>query len=188
MRAGVTTETVITAAADIADREGWDQITLANVAGHLGIRTPSLYNHVGGLPDLRRKLSVHGANLLYDSLADAAIGRSGEQALTEVGKAYVDFARRRPGLYEAMNRTDDSRPEQFDLAAEQTLRLIVRLMEPLGVGPDDYVPAVRGLRSMFHGFASLESMGGFRMDEDVMDSVVKAITIYLKGLRKTDVT
>ncbi|OXS62594.1 hypothetical protein B1A99_01675 [Cohnella sp. CIP 111063] len=182
MRAGIKPETVIAASADIADRDGWDQVTLANVAGYLGIRTPSLYNHVEGLPDLRQKLAVHAVAQLNERLHDAAIGYSGKQAFIEVGRSYVQFVRERPGLYEAINRVSSPKPEAFEQASDAVLHLFFRLLRPLGIHEEDTVHAVRGLRSMVHGFASLESMGGFQMKEDLMESLSKAITYYIDGI------
>lgn len=184
MRAGIKPEIVIAAAVDIADRMGWDQVTLGNVADHLGIKTPSLYNHVEGLIDLRQKLATYAVRLLRELLNDAAIGQSGKQALIEVGKAYVKFVHLHPGLYEAMNRVTAPKPQEFEQAAEHVLALFIRLMQPLGLPTDEAVHAVRGLRSMVHGFASLESMGGFQMPEDLGESLSKAITYYLDGLSR----
>ncbi len=182
MRAGIKPDTVIAAAADLADRNGWDQVTLGNVAGQLGIKTPSLYNHVQGLPDLRQKMALHASRLLKDRLTDAAIGQYGKQALINVGKAYVDFVRVHPGLYEAINRVTEPKPPEFEQNSEYILSLFVRLMEPMGLPSEEAIHAIRGLRSMVHGFASLESMGGFRLPEDLDVSLTKAITYYIEGI------
>ncbi|WP_239617545.1 TetR-like C-terminal domain-containing protein [Cohnella mopanensis] len=184
MRAGIKPEIVIATAADIADRIGWEQITLANVAGQLGIKTPSLYNHVEGLPDLRQKLALYASEQLRDQLHDAAIGHTGKQAFIEVGKAYVAFVRQHPGLYEAINRVSEPKPQMFEQTSEAILNLFIRLMQPLGIPSEEAVHAIRGLRSMVHGFASLEAMGGFQMQEDLMESLSKTITYYIDGLSK----
>lgn len=182
MKIGIKPETVIAAAGDIADREGWDQVTLANVAGNLGIRTPSLYNHVDGLQDLRQKIAIHASGLLLARLTDAAVGRSGEQAFIALGIAYVEFVEDHPGLYDAINRLPVPRPEEYERNAEQVLKLFIRLMEPLGLPKDEFVHAIRGLRSLVHGFASLKSLGGFQMKEDLHESVGKSIAYYIQGL------
>ena len=57
-KAGLDHATVVQAAATLADTAGIGQLTLANLAERLGVRTPSLYNHVAGLPGLRRDLAV----------------------------------------------------------------------------------------------------------------------------------
>ena len=73
--AGINKDAVIRAAQKIADTKGWTALTLAALAAKLRIRSPSLYNHVGGLEDLRRELKLLGLREL-----GAALGR-------EIGRA-----------------------------------------------------------------------------------------------------
>lgn len=183
MRAGVKPETVVSAAADIADRDGWNEVTLSNVAGLLGIRTPSLYNHISGLDDLRAKLSVHASRMLLNALVDAAVGQSGKAVFVEVGKAYVRFVREHPGLYEATYRVGHPRPPEYEKLAEDILQLLYRLLRPFDLSETEAVHAVRGLRSLLHGFASIESAGGFRMDVDRDESLVVIVNRYMDGFR-----
>jgi len=49
---------VVEEAARIADAEGLAEVTLARVAESLGVRAPSLYNHVEGLPGMLRLLTI----------------------------------------------------------------------------------------------------------------------------------
>ncbi|MGZ3638658.1 MAG: TetR family transcriptional regulator, partial [Ktedonobacterales bacterium] len=48
-RVGLDQEAVIQAAADLVDAEGLDALSLARLAEKLGVRTPSLYNHISSL-------------------------------------------------------------------------------------------------------------------------------------------
>ena len=52
-RAGLSTASVIEAAADLADEIGYDALTLTALATRLGVAVPSLYKHVSGLEALR---------------------------------------------------------------------------------------------------------------------------------------
>lgn len=47
-RIGLTLPKIVETAAEIADTNGIQEVTLASVAQRLGIRSPSLYNHVKG--------------------------------------------------------------------------------------------------------------------------------------------
>lgn len=184
MRAGIRLDDVVAAAAAIADSDGWEQATPGNVAARLGIRTPSLYNHVDGLPGLRRVLRTHALRLLLDRLRNAAVGQGGRQSLLELGLAYIGFVREHPGLYEAVNRqgAPGTEPiEQTELAG-QIMDLFARLLRPLGCSDERFVHALRGLRSLVHGFASLETLGGFRIPVDTDESLLQAVNFYLDGL------
>ena len=79
---------VIQAAADLADAEGFDQLTLASLAERLGVRVPSLYNHVSGLPGLRRDLVLLGSRELSARLARATIGRAADDAVVALAQGH----------------------------------------------------------------------------------------------------
>src|SRR5574342_1150718 len=98
---GLELTTILEAASDLANQYGMQEVTLTNLAKKLNIRPPSLYNHFEGLPGLRKKLAIYGIEKLYEELAEAAIGVSGTDAVLALSKAYADFARKHPGIYEA---------------------------------------------------------------------------------------
>jgi Transcriptional regulator len=186
MRVGIKLEAVISAAAEIADIRGWNDVTPSNVAAQLGIKTPSLYNHISGQDDLRQKLAVHAARQLFDRMIDAAVGQSGKSAIVNVGVAYVRFVREHPGMYEATYRIGIPNLPEFEQIAQDMLRLLYRLLAPFKLTEEDAVHAVRGLRSLLHGFASLEATGGFQMPVDKDASLTVIISHYMDGFQLAD--
>lgn len=181
-RAGLDPQTVVQAAAELADGHGLENLTLAMLAQKLGIRTPSLYNHVNGLPELHRKLTLHGLNRLGDALARAAMGRSGDDALRAMAEAYLAFARRHPGLYEATQRCLDPQDAEVRQAAAEAIEPVLRVLEARGLRGEAAVHTVRGFRSLLHGFASLEGQGGFGMAVDPDASFRLLVEAFLKGI------
>lgn len=104
-RSGLDTTRVVAQAARIADEEGLAALTLASVAESLGVRAPSLYNHVDGLPGLLRLLTLLSVGeQLTDAMRNAAVGRSGADALRSVAYAYRAYAQEHPGRYAATIR------------------------------------------------------------------------------------
>ena len=59
-RIGLTLQKIVETAAEIADTNGIQEVTLASLAQRLGVRSPSLYNHVKGLQDVRKNLGIYG--------------------------------------------------------------------------------------------------------------------------------
>src|SRR5208282_3184474 len=100
-RVGIDRDAVIRAAAKIADDDGWEALTLARVAKQLRVRPPSLYNHVGGLEGLRRKLKLIALRDLNTALSRATIGKSRDDAVRGLANAYRAFVKRHPGTYAA---------------------------------------------------------------------------------------
>ncbi len=66
---------VVQTAVALADEHGFENVTLASVAEQLGIRIPSLYNHVSGLPGLRYQMTLWA--IQYSSTRQAAHSNSG---------------------------------------------------------------------------------------------------------------
>ena len=91
----------------LADEGGLAQLTLAALALRLGVRQPSLYKHIDGLPGLRRSIAVRAKLELTDVLGSAAVGRSRDDAVVALADAYRAWALAHPGRYQAAQRAPD---------------------------------------------------------------------------------
>jgi AcrR family transcriptional regulator len=186
-RAGLDTAVVVEAAAHLADAEGLEAVTLARLASALGVRAPSLYAHVDGLEDLRRRLGARGARELGDALGRAAAGRAGIDALASVASAYREYARAHPGSYAAAQRARDlSGSEETAAAGAAAVEVVLAVLRGYGLDGDAAVHATRIIRSALHGFALLEALGGFAIDLSVDETFTRLITMLDAGLRAAE--
>ena len=96
-RAGLSADKLTRAAAELADEQGLEAVTVSALARQFGVRTASMYSHVDGTPDLRRRLTLLALEESADRLAEALAGRSGRDALVALGDTYRDYARQHPG-------------------------------------------------------------------------------------------
>ncbi|HET9093660.1 MAG TPA: TetR-like C-terminal domain-containing protein [Solirubrobacteraceae bacterium] len=177
-RAGLTADAVVEAAAAIADADGLAAVTLASVAARLGVRPPSLYSHVAGLPDLRARLAALSAAELADALTPAVAGRAAGDALRAAGRAYRDWALAHPGRHAAL-QVPSARAEP---AAERVLALLVSVMRGYALDGEAAVHAVRGLRAAIYGFVTLEAGGGFGLPLAVDESYEWLLEALDRGL------
>jgi len=159
-RAGLTTERVTLAGAELADEVGFEQVTVSALARRFDVKVASLYSHVKGSHDLKTRIALLAMAELADRASDSVAGRAGKDALTALANTYRDYAREHPGRYAATQLRLD--PETAAAGAggkhSQLTRAILRgydLPEP------DRTHAVRLLGSVFHGFASLDAAGSF---------------------------
>ncbi|WP_179030989.1 TetR/AcrR family transcriptional regulator [Paenibacillus kribbensis] len=183
-RNGVKLQDILQAAEDIANERGMGEVTLTTLAQKLHIRPPSLYNHVDGLNGLRHVLALHSLEQLEEALTSAAVGRAGDDALTAMGKAYMRYARKRPGLYEAMLYATDRKDTELRDAADRVAELVISVLSSgYGFKEEDCIHAARGFRSLLHGFASLEQKGGFGLPVEVDRSIAVMMDTFLAGLR-----
>ena len=118
-RAGLDQATVIQAAAELADTVGLEKVTLGDVAAQLGVRTPSLYNHVAGLAGLQRELTLLGLHELSRRLGRAVMGKAKDEAIWALAWAYRDFVKEHPGLYTATVRAGDPEDAEQQAAAKE---------------------------------------------------------------------
>ncbi|UJF33491.1 TetR/AcrR family transcriptional regulator [Paenibacillus hexagrammi] len=181
-RPGLDTDTVLRAAIDIANNGGIEQVSLAALAAKLNVKTPSLYNHINGLPALRKQLSLLGMIRIREQMVDAVLGKSGSGALLAAGLAYVQFARDNPGLYDAFSSTQDFTDPELQEASSQTVGLILRILEEFAYAEEEALHIVRGFRSLVHGFASIELKNGFQIGLNRDTSLHMLLTTYLRGL------
>lgn len=182
-RAGVTPEAVLEAAQEIADTEGLEAVTLTRVATRLGVRPPSLYNHVDGLAGIHLGLAERALRLLHDRLLDAAAGRTRDEAVVAVAAAYRQFAHDHPGLYAAsLPSVHKNGASVARETADAIIALLARLVGAYGLCGDEALHAVRAWRAVLHGFASLELARGFGMPLEVDTTHERLIGLLTRGL------
>ncbi|MEH7392872.1 TetR/AcrR family transcriptional regulator [Bacillus sp. JJ1503] len=173
---------ILLKATQLIDEHGLDQLSLGVLAEELQIRPPSLYNHVNGLNELKQKLAIHGLRKLYETMLQAAAGRSGDDAIKALSEAYIEFVRNHPGLYEATSRFPDPEDKELQEAQESIVRLAVQVLQVYSLEEEQAIHMVRGFRSILHGFASIERMGGFGLPYDTDKSLSILINTFIKGL------
>ncbi len=183
-RAGLDRAAVVRAAAALADAEGPAAVSLARVADELGVRTPSLYNHVAGLDGLRRELALLGLRELTAELEGAVAGTRGDAALVALADAYRAFAHRRPGLYAATLRAAAAGDAELAEVSAKLIELVLRALTGRGLADDDALHAVRGFRSVVHGFVALEAAGGFALALDRNESYQRLVRTFIDGFRR----
>ncbi|MCB9114576.1 MAG: WHG domain-containing protein [Caldilinea sp.] len=186
-RAGLDRDAVVAAAVDLVNREGAGALSLKRLADELGVQTPSLYNHVDGLPGLQRELTLLNARLLGDALTAAAIGKAGPAAIAALMDAYREYIKANPGLYLYAVRPaalDAPHDAERTRAETRIVMVAVAVVNSFGLTGDDAIHAVRALRSVVHGFATLESAGGFGIPLDLDESFRRLVAMVIAGLER----
>lgn len=182
---GLDPERVVRVAGDIADAEGLAAVTVARVAAELGVRGPSIYNHVPGREGLERGVALEGIRGLTATLREAAVGRSGDEALLAAAHAYRDYARAHPGRYEAAQRAPSAGDEEALAAAQSAVEVLGGILRAWQLDDEHLVHAVRALRSGMHGFVDIERLGGFELPVSLDESYERVVRGLAAGLAPT---
>ena len=173
---------ICTEAGALANRNGLEGLSMSDLAETLKVRTPSLYSHVAGIADVHRILALHGLAELERGAARSTVGRSGPEALRALLTGYRDWARRNPGIYEATIPTPDPSDVEWRAAVDRLSETCVAAIQSYGLNGDEATHALRGLRSVVHGFVSLEAAGAMRGPVGRDDSFAWLVDSFLLAM------
>ena len=183
MARGITRTQIIDSAATLVNTDGFAALSLAQIASQAGIKVPSLYNYVTGIDDVRQALATRGAQEILAIATHAAVGRAGSDAIMAVALAYRTYIVHNPGVYAATIQT--ANPDPIFLHANgELLRVLTQILAPYQLTAPDLIHALRGLRSLVHGFATLEISGGFGIPVDLDVSFVQLVQTFIGGITR----
>ena len=158
---GLSRECIVDAAAQLAEDKGLANLTLHELAGALGVKTASLYNHLQGMPELNARLTERAFERMLEALRQAEGELCGGPALRALAGAYREFARSQPQLYKVMLAVPRFQETRIVAQKQSFMELFRRVLLPYGLSEQERVHMSRMLRSSLHGFVSLEAAGFF---------------------------
>lgn len=178
-RAGLDHEAILRAAEKLANQHGLASLTMATLAATVNVRAPTLYHYFHGLADIKRFLALRGLREMSDRLGHAVMGKSGDAAVTALAYALHDFARAHPGLYEATARAPEGADAEWQAAGAEVVDIGLRALSSYQLSSDDALHMVRIVRSIVHGFVSLDRSGGFALPLDRDETFRRLIDVAL---------
>ena len=159
-RATLDPRALIAAAADLADDEGFDAVTVSAVARRVGVQPASVYSHLSGLPAVRRGIHELALDELADQVGEAVAGRATYDALLGLANAHRDFARLKPGRWSALQQTASGGTAQSP-GARRVSGLLVGTLRGYELKESALVDASRLVGATINGYVALEAGGGF---------------------------
>lgn len=184
MRTGkITNEEITRAAIQLVEERGRPSLSMRELAERLGVKTPSLYNHIESMEQLLVEVCRCAVEAFTAALRAAMEGKSGDEAVRALAAGYRAFAAQRAGLYRVIMAI----PAENDEALERTAAVIPEpFLQALGGYPltdEQKMHWQRILRSMLHGFVSQEQAGYFsHCPLSADESFAQAVQCLLDGL------
>ena len=127
------------------------------------------------------------ARMLAERLNDMALGNSGPELVRAVMQAMRAYIKEYPGLYLSTLQASGTRTEIDPQLAQEEARSVqvgMAAMGSFGLEGEDAIHAVRGLRSLVHGFATLEISGGFGLPLNFDESFSRLVDLFIDGLEQ----
>ena len=156
-RMGLDRRAVVAAAVAIVDDEGVEALSMARLAGDLGIRGPSLYAHVRNQAELRRDLWLWVLDDLGERLRASVMGRSGRDALIAFATAMRDYAREHQARYLLTLAPPVPFDDEAVAASHRANSAFRAVITSFGLEGDEAVHCGRAVRAAVHGFVELEA-------------------------------
>ncbi len=178
----LTKDDVITAASEIADTHGLDHVTLKAVAEQLGIRTPSLYNHIGSLDDLLRDIAHKGMRKMNTGMTQAAIGVSGVEAVSAVSRAYFDYLIARPGVYETIQWAGWHGNAETAAIFGEYRELLEKIVTSCGVKGEETDAVTDMLTGFLHGYCTLQLGKALKDRDGAVMGLLSGVDTLMRGI------
>jgi AcrR family transcriptional regulator len=160
---------IIGTARRLAEAEGWDAVTTRRLSTEIEYSQPVLYKHFAGMEQIADAVALDGFVELAEVIraAHSGTGTAGD-ALTRTARAYLDFARDNPAVYDAMF----TRATTLQFAAQDTppqlSAAFAALHEAVGMfaGDQDADTLTEVFWAALHGLVTLGRTGRLRAGHD----------------------
>ncbi|MGX9791820.1 TetR/AcrR family transcriptional regulator [Mycobacterium sp. MMS18-G62] len=94
---------IVTTARKLAEAEGWDAVTTRRLSSEIEYSQPVLYKHFSGMEHIADAVAIDGFGELAEAIQAArSSAGAATDTLTRIARAYLDFARDNPAVYDAM--------------------------------------------------------------------------------------
>lgn len=94
---------IVTTARKLAEDEGWDAVTTRRLSTQIEYSQPVLYKHFTGMEQIADAVALDGFGELAEAIRAArSDGDASDDSLSRIARAYLDFARDNPAVYDAM--------------------------------------------------------------------------------------
>jgi AcrR family transcriptional regulator len=178
---GLDRDRVLDLAEAIVDEEGADALTLTRLAAAAGVRKPSLYKHVNGLPEITEALVVRAYERLEAALGALEPHDDLRAGLPALAHAWRETAAVHPGLYALSTRTHLAGAPAVAETGQRVLDRLLAHVARWGVEGDDAIHLARSARALVHGFIDLEARAGFGVAVDLDTSFTRAVEALAAG-------
>lgn len=181
---GLSREKVIEKAGELANEKGLNAVTITSLANYLGIKKPSLYNHIKDQDDIFQGLMIYGWEKISNEICTSITDSNPKLAINELSHRIYDYAIQNPGVFEAMLWYNSYKNEQLNIATRGLYKFFFEQTDKLGVEKEVANHLLRTYRSLIEGFILLVIHDSFGNPVSIEESFQISIDLFLNGLDK----
>lgn len=183
MRNIINDKCIIETAAILSNEVGLEGLTLKMIAEKLEIKSPSLYNHISSLEEIKEKLMIYGWESLEELMLESAVGLSGYTALKSMCQAFYDYATSQKGVFTAMLWYNKYETLENTNATARLFTILFKVMKFLNISEENINHLIRTLRSFLEGFALLVNNHAFGNSLSIKQSFDLSLDVLMNGIK-----
>ena len=181
---GLTKDLILAEAVACMESTGQPVVSLHEVARRLGVKTPSLYNHIKNTKELRYEIFQYAIGQFVANQRAATANKRKDEAVRAFAEAYHTFAVENKGLYRLIMSIPSEEDERAKEVAIPLLETVVEILTDYGLTEESVAHWQQVFRAILHGFISEEDLGYFYYYKsiDLKKSRDIAVQCFLDGL------
>lgn len=183
-RIGLSREKVIEQAAMLANEKGLKYVTITTLADHLGIKKPSLYNHIKSQDDIYQGIMIYGWKNGAEAITDHITEKDAHEALREYARGFYKYAIDNPGILEAMLWYNKYKSEELVQATRKVYTFFFAQTDKLHIDRVIANHLLRTYRAFLEGFLLLVVHDSFGNPISVNDSFELSLDVLISGIKQ----
>ena len=183
-RTGLTKEEIIEKAATLANENGLSYLTVTTLSEYLGIRKPSIYNHIKTIDDLHYKLMIYGWKKVSEEIVAGIDSGDPNENLKILGRAFYKFALENPGVFEAMLWYNKYSDESLVEATVGLYSFFFEQTDRLSIDREIANHLLRTYRAFIEGFVMLQIHNSFGNPISIDESFEISINVMISGIEQ----
>lgn len=183
-RIGLTHEKVIENAANLANKKGLSYVTISSLAEFLGIKKPSLYNHIKSQEDIYEGIMIYGWKNGVQPIAENLHENNPQKALKKYARAFYKYALDNPGIFEAMLWYNKYKSPELIEASEKIYDFFFTQTDKMNIDHESANHLLRTFRAFLEGFLLLVIHNSFGNPISIEESFELSLDVLIGGMKK----
>lgn len=185
-RNNINDEFIIEVSAKLSNEVGLDNLSLKMIAEKLNIKSPSLYNHIKSLEEIKKKIMIYGWKQMEQEMITSAVGVSGYDALRNMCNAFYEYATNNKGIFSSMLWYNKYENNESNEATTKLFNIVFKIMKPLNISDENINHIIRTLRSFLEGFSLLVNNNSFGHEVSIKESFDLSLEIIMNGIKSLE--
>jgi len=183
-RTGLSKEEILEKAVALANEKGLSYLSVTTIAEYLGIKKPSLYNHMNTIDDIRKSIMIYGWKKVSEEIISDISFEDPKENLMEYGRRFYKYTIDNPGVFEAMLWYNKYSDNVLLETTEGLYSFFFTQTDNLGVERDVANHLLRTYRAFLEGFIMLQIHNSFGNPISVDESFKISMNVLISGIEQ----